>query len=65
MRILPLLLPVALLLPATTATAQKINDVVLKSDGARVRGLCTRCGSAHHVRSSAAVGGEMRTRRTL
>ena len=39
MRILPLLLPVALLLPATTATAQKINDVVLKSDGARVRGL--------------------------
>lgn len=39
MRILPLLLPVALLLPATTATAQKINDVVLKKDGARVRGL--------------------------
>lgn len=39
MRILPLLLPVALLLPATTATAQKINDVVLKKDGARVRGV--------------------------
>lgn len=38
MRFLPLLLPVALLLPAT-ATAQKINDVVLKKDGARVRGL--------------------------
>ena len=38
MRILPLLLPVALMLPATL-TAQKINDVVLKKDGARVRGL--------------------------
>ncbi|MCK5940375.1 MAG: hypothetical protein KAI24_00285 [Planctomycetes bacterium] len=38
MRILPLLLPVALLLPASV-TAQKINDVVIKKDGARVRGL--------------------------
>ncbi|MEC7726334.1 MAG: hypothetical protein VYD05_12510 [Planctomycetota bacterium] len=38
MRILPLLLPVALMLPASL-TAQKINDVVLKKDGARVRGL--------------------------
>jgi|GEM_PF-4190770 len=38
MRILSLLFPVALLLPAT-ATAQKINDVILKKDGARVRGV--------------------------
>lgn len=37
MRIFTLLLPVAFLLP--TASAQKINDVVLKKDGARVRGL--------------------------
>ena len=33
-----ILLPVALMLPASL-TAQKINDVVLKKDGARVRGL--------------------------
>ena len=38
MRFLPLMLPVALLLPAT-ATAQKINDVVLKKDGARFASL--------------------------
>ena len=38
MRILPLLVPVAMLLPST-ANAQKINDVVLKKDGARVRGV--------------------------
>ena len=37
MRIFTLLLPVAFLLPA--ASAQKINDVVLKKDGSRVRGL--------------------------
>ena len=37
MRIFTLLLPVAFLLPA--ASAQKTNDVVLKKDGSRVRGL--------------------------
>lgn len=37
MRILLLLLPAALLLQATPA--QKINDIVLKTDGARVRGV--------------------------
>ena len=37
MRIFTLLLPVAFLLPA--ASAQKINDVILKRDGSRVRGL--------------------------
>ncbi|MFT4514051.1 MAG: hypothetical protein ACI89X_001779 [Planctomycetota bacterium] len=37
MRIFTLLLPVAFLLPA--ASAQKINDVILKKDGSRVRGL--------------------------
>jgi len=37
MRIFTLLLPVAFLLP--TASAQKINDVILKRDGSRVRGL--------------------------
>jgi TolA-binding protein len=37
MRVLTILLPVALLAPF--ACAQKINDVVLKKDGARVRGV--------------------------
>lgn len=37
MRIFTMLLPVAFLLPA--ASAQKVNDVVLKKDGSRVRGL--------------------------
>ncbi|MCB9879740.1 MAG: hypothetical protein H6835_19265 [Planctomycetes bacterium] len=37
MRFLTLLLPVAFLLP--TVSAQKINDVILKKDGSRVRGL--------------------------
>ena len=38
MRILSLLVPVALLLP-NTLEAQNVNDVVLKKDGARIRGL--------------------------
>jgi len=37
MRILTLLLPAAFLLPS--ASAQKINDAVLKKDGSRVRGV--------------------------
>lgn len=37
MRILTMLLPVAFLLPS--ASAQKINDAILKKDGSRVRGV--------------------------